>query len=124
MSVQNLQATHIPIVAYQPNKARPQELLPDWLRSSYINLANLPIRFQLHTVTETDVGMPDYAAFMYYGDEYWYWLIADFNGIINPITDYTVGSVIKIPDLNQCLLYMQTAPGAARESKIGEFVQI
>lgn len=43
----------------------------------------------------------DNIALYYYGNPTYYWMIADFNGILDPFMPLVVGTTIKIPTFQQ-----------------------
>lgn len=50
-----------------------------------------------YTVTDRDIGRIDLIAYKYYGDVSWWWVIATYNKIANPLTDLTIGTVLLLP---------------------------
>lgn len=124
MNEQYLQATHIPVIAYQAQGAAQSEVLPDWLSARYVDLHEKVLQFFFHTVTETDLGQPDQIAYKYYNDSNWWWMLCSYNGIVNPMTDMYLGQRIRIPALHQAQLSLQSPPDSNREDRRGQTVTI
>ena len=53
------------------------------------------------TVKEKYIGALDKLSYELYGTEEYWWVIADFNNIIDPFLDMQVGDVIKVPSKNK-----------------------
>ena len=124
MAEQYLQATHTPTVVYQSADDSQAELLPDWLNVAYGDLHERNIQYGFHTVTEEDLGQPDGIAYRYYEDSNWWWLIMSYNGIINPMTDLKLGQRLKIPNLQQSKLFLQSVITDAKNDQRDKFATI
>ena len=53
--------------------------------------------YSKYTVTSADTGRIDLIAYRYYEQVTWWWVIATYNKIANPLTDMEVGQVLRIP---------------------------
>jgi hypothetical protein len=69
-----------------------------WKRVDELMRIKDTIRFNRHTVIETEVGCLDMIALRYYRNERLGWIIAAFNEIIDPVADMRPGQQLKIPD--------------------------
>lgn len=59
---------------------------------------DIPVgQYDLYTVTDADIGRIDLLAWRFYRDVTWWWIIARYNGLCNPLTDLVSGAVLKIP---------------------------
>ena len=54
--------------------------------------------YVLHTVKRNDTF--DSISFTYYNSPLYYWVIMDFNDILDPFTELTPGSTLRIPTLS------------------------
>lgn len=54
--------------------------------------------FQVYQVTDADVGRLDLISYRFYGVPLYWWIIADANDIVNPVTDMYLGMFIKVPN--------------------------
>ena len=72
-----------------------------WRVPAITNLPELPLKegtYARYTVTETDIGRIDLIAWKHYRNVNWWWVIAYYNSITNPLTDLVIGQVLLIPD--------------------------
>lgn len=53
--------------------------------------------YDLYTVTIADIGRLDLIAWKYYNSVDWWWVIAYYNSIVNPLVDMVEGQVLRIP---------------------------
>jgi len=53
--------------------------------------------YQRYTVSAADIGRIDRIAHKYYQNVAWWYVIALFNHIANPLTDLVIGQVLLIP---------------------------
>lgn len=54
-----------------------------------------------YTVTQAEAHRPDLVAIKCYGKVEWWWIIAQYNGIINPLRELMVGVTLIIPNYNE-----------------------
>lgn len=59
--------------------------------------------YELYQITKRDIGRFDLIAFDFYGDTSLFWVILDFNNIVDPIFGIEIGQKIKIPSKDQVL---------------------
>lgn len=50
-----------------------------------------------HTIEANEVGCLDMLAWKYYDNEHLWWIIAWYNGVVNPVTEMSAGQILKIP---------------------------
>ena len=80
----------------------------DVLKAQYIGLSTSGIGYQNYVLTQSEEGCPDLIAWNVYQDEQYYWIILQFNRIINPLTELMTGMVLRIPDLSEALAYIRS----------------
>lgn len=91
---------YIPVAQYQPSKYSATRVdILDYLAASYTNMRQDVQSTVLHKVTENDATHPDLISFKYYEREDLWWIICMYNSIVNPLTELTVGKVLRIPNL-------------------------
>lgn len=56
-----------------------------------------------HEVSLTDQHALDYIAYKFYGDESYWWILAIVNDVIDPLTEPSIGDVIRIPNFSNVL---------------------
>lgn len=71
----------------------------DYLSAKYLN-----IRFSIppertFVVTNSSIANTFGLAYQLYGDKNYWWILALYNGIINPVTDLKPGDVLQLPSL-------------------------
>lgn len=125
-SAQYMQSGYVPTVIYKQRGSSQSLVLPDWLGAGYVDLADNITQYDLYTVQDSDIGLPDGIAYRAYGNSNWWWVICDFNGIVDPFNDMTIGQVIKIPSLLEVTLFLQkiATVGSKRTNNIGKYVSI
>jgi len=109
---------YIPVVDYQVSRGSPaREQVLDFLAATYTTLRESISSAALHKVRETEVGQPDQISYIYYGQEQLWWIITLYNGLVDPISELTVGRVLHIPDLSEVnRLLTKSSAAAARVS--------
>lgn len=55
------------------------------------------------TITQELLHRPDLLSSQYYGTPELWWVIYEFNGILDPLFDVQIGSILRIPELNRVL---------------------
>jgi hypothetical protein len=65
--------------------------------AKYVGLIHRDLPYTEMVVTQDIENRPDLVALKAYGDPSWWWIIATFNGIINPILELKVGRLLYIP---------------------------
>lgn len=65
------------------------------------------IPYQYYEVESEDVGRLDLVSYKVYGYEYYFWVIAAFNNIMDPFNGFSVGQTLKIPNLHSYLTLWQ-----------------
>lgn len=66
---------------------------------------NIPYTY--YAVEGEDVGRLDLISYKVYGYEYYFWVIAAFNNVLDPFSGISVGQTIKIPELHAYLTAWQ-----------------
>ena len=80
----------------------------DWLSSGYTQLWKQNFSYTSHMISQDEEFAPDLISINSYGEEDYWWVIMQFNSIQFPLTQLAAGTVIKIPNLNQVLAYLNT----------------
>lgn len=62
----------------------------------------------LYTVEKKYEGRPDLLGYVFYGDPGLWWIIAQFNGILDPIGELVEGKVLVIPLLERVKRELRT----------------
>lgn len=119
-----IRSNFIPVVMWQPNAKVPAIALPDWLSAAYVNLYDNVAQYSQYQVTEMEVGQPDLIAYNVYGQEQYDWIIMDFNGLVDPYNDMYVGQILRIPDLQQTLAYLNQQTGPNVSSNLNTVVTL
>ena len=65
----------------------------------------------VHQVQQQELGRLDLVANKYYADPLLWWVIADKNAILDPLTDMTTGQELRIPPLSSVRAAIETAAG-------------
>lgn len=58
-------------------------------------------------ITQEYVKRPDLISTKVYGTPDLWWVIYEFNGIMNPLFDLKIGQILRIPNLNRVLDVIQ-----------------
>lgn len=72
-----------------------------WVKPQLTARPEIPLDDQnvsIYTVKRQDLGRLDLLAYSYYGNVSLWWIIAAYNGIVNPLIDMTVGQSLRIPN--------------------------
>ncbi len=69
----------------------------DYLYNS-LSKFKLSYPVQYYRVSEEDIMRPDLISYKAYGTVQYWWVIMLVNGIQSPLTDLTVGTLLKIPN--------------------------
>ncbi len=77
------------------------------------NRINIPDQPEdiVHQVQQQELGRLDLVANKYYADPLLWWVIADKNGILDPLTDMTTGQELRSPSLSAVRTAIETAAG-------------
>lgn len=74
-----------------------------------------------YTVVQSTAHRPDLVAMACYGKVDWWWVIAQFNGIINPLKELVVGRRLDIPNYAEVdRLFKQ----GKTTSRVGQVVEV
>jgi len=76
---------------------------PDYLNAPYLNLNENVTTYSTHVISQAFEGRPDLIAHKVYGSVALWWVICQFNGVVNPFTDLYVGKLVKVPDYSQLM---------------------
>lgn len=66
--------------------------------SAYKNLGKQIFTTTTYTVTHEQEHRPDLVALTVYGDPSLWWVLAQYNGLINSLAETLMGLVLKVPD--------------------------
>ena len=85
----------------------------DFLQAEYLNLRlSLPAVRQMVVVEGFEANLFSISHDVY-GDIGLWWLLAQFNNIIDPITDVTVGMVLYLPDVSDIENFLQNTSSSS-----------
>jgi hypothetical protein len=62
-------------------------------------------------------GRLDLIASVFYNEPRWWWVIAQYNNILDPISEITPGRIIYIPTVDRMTLMISTAQGGVPSTK-------
>ncbi len=71
----------------------------DYLSAKYKNIKDLLPAKQSYTLSDFDESNLPGLAYKFYGDTGYWWIIGLYNGIIDPISGLTPGTVLQLPSL-------------------------
>lgn len=94
-----------PLVSIEDSRGQDYYVI-DVLSARYEGMVDSGIGYDTFQVTDTEAFQPDAVAHKYYGDSKLWWLICSYNGIIDPYTQFVSGLKVKVPKLDEALLYM------------------
>lgn len=102
--------TYLPLVLI--TEAGVPEISGDWLSAAYVDLADQQFSYTTTVLNDTDVAAPDALAYRYYKDSSLWWVIAAFNGVVDPYEEWAVGVTMRVPALDEVLAYLQRVSAA------------
>jgi hypothetical protein len=70
-----------------------------FLDLSYINMVRKLRYDRVHTVNQSEEGNLQLISFTYYNTIELWWILAMYNGVVNPITEVITGLRLKVPTL-------------------------
>ena len=112
----------IPTVVTSISGVQQTEL--DFLRAAYINIDYRNISSTKYTVTSVTAYQLDLISYDCYGDESYWWIIAQFNRIFDPVNDVIPGMELNIPSPSQVMQILQQRVNDKNQTKTGSFVTI
>ncbi len=62
-------------------------------------------------------GRLDLISAVFYDEPRWWWLIAQYNNMLDPISETTAGRIIYIPSKDRLQLMLMTVTGGSRSTK-------
>lgn len=86
----------------------------EWWERSTFRRSDTDIQY---TVENFYVGRLDLISAVFYGEPRWWWLIAQYNNILDPFSEITAGSVLMIPSKDRLPLLIATRQGGYKTSK-------
>lgn len=117
MAIQtNERRTYCPVISIV-NSQGVAELSLDTLSAAYEGLNDQNITYDTFQLTDSEVSQPDAVAYKFYGDSQLWWIICLFNGIVDPYTELQAGVKLKVPRLDEVLLYLTRDDSAASTSQ-------
>ena len=82
----------------------------DLLSTRYNDLKYAIPAVSIFNVTDSfEANLPG-LAFHLWGEAGYWWVLAMYNGIVDPIDDVTTGIQLRIPDIERVKIYLQTIP--------------
>lgn len=97
----------------------------DYTQSAYLRLHLRSVRSEGFTVTQAMAHRPDLVAVEAYGEPENWWVIAFYNGIVNPQRELEAGRYLDIPDKGDVENILQNVVASIRPaSRIGNKVQV
>jgi hypothetical protein len=66
----------------------------------------------LYVMEEKYVGRPDLLSYAFYGDVGLWWIICQYNGILDPLSELVAGKELLIPTQSKVDLYYKVDPSA------------
>jgi len=100
-----------------------ESVYPDLLAAKYINLRDSIKTYSIAIITSVEENRSDIISKKYYGTEELWWIICQFNGVVNPLEDLYVGLEIKIPKYQELIIYLQNSVNKTN-SRIGTITVI
>lgn len=67
------------------------------------------IEFSLYKINTDEVGRLDLVSYKVYGSEQYFWVIAHFNNLLDPVIGFSIGDKLRIPNLSQYLQKWKSA---------------
>lgn len=107
----------------QAQKVTASEWRLDHHTAKYAGLVHKRFPAKDFPITQDIAHRPDLIALRACGDPAAWWIIAQFNGIILPLKETTVGRVLRIPDIAAVRRYLQDST-AQQGSRVGSFVEV
>ena len=112
----------IPTVVTTSNGIQQTEL--DVLNAAYISIDYSNISYNQYIVTAVTAYQLDLISYNFYGDESYWWLIAQFNRIFDPVNEIVPGKILLIPSPTQAMQLLQQKVNNQRRSLTGTFAQV
>lgn len=104
---------YCPLVAIV-NERGQTEVSLDTLSATYELLTDQQIAYDTFQITDSEAQQLDAVAYRYYGDSQLWWLIAAFNFIIDPYTEVVPGLKVRVPRLDEVMIYLTRDDSANR----------
>lgn len=95
--------------SYVGTASKELDLVLDYMAASYLNLSDSITKYSTHVISQAFEGRPDLISYKLYGTVDLWWVICQFNGVVNPLTDLEVGKLLKAPDYSQVMHFLQTS---------------
>lgn len=92
----------------------------DYLAAGYLDLQRNITNYQVFIIPAGYEGRPERISRKFYETIGFWWVICQFNGVVNPLEDLYAGREIYIPDLGEVLKFLgakkpvQTGTGVIR----------
>jgi hypothetical protein len=77
---------------------------------------------QIFTVSNSYVNRIDLIADTFYGEPRFWWIIAQYNNILDPWAEITIGRQLRLPTLNRLQLLFNKKTGGIKSSRTPESV--
>lgn len=71
----------------------------DYLSPKYLNMQYQVAASKNYNVDQSDQANAPGIAFNFYGSTDYWWVVCMYNGILDPITEFTPGRVLQLPTL-------------------------
>lgn len=86
----------------------------EWWERTNFKKSDSDIRY---VVEDFYVGRLDLISAVFYGEPRWWWLIAQYNNILDPFSEVTPGAVLLIPSKERLPLLIATKQGGYKSTK-------
>jgi nucleoid-associated protein YgaU len=77
----------------------------------------VPSSVSVEVDSATEANLPGLAD-KYLGDQALWWIILEYNGLVDPIEDITPGTVLRIPERRSVIQYLDARPATELSSVI------
>lgn len=95
--------------SYVATKDKELKIVLDYMNAPYLNLSENITKYSTHVISQSFEGRPDLISYKLYSTVDLWWVVCQFNGVINPFTDLRVGMLIKVPDYSQVMHLLHEA---------------
>lgn len=78
----------------------------NYLSAKYLNMRFIVPPSQTYTISIFDRSNVPGIAFNVYGSRDYWWVVCQYAGVLNPITEFTPGRVLQLPSLSDINLFL------------------
>lgn len=119
MTTSYARSSYIPVTEITKKNLKYQYL--DMFTAKYLDIKTEVTQYTEYTVPSKHEGAADAISKAFYGTEDLWWIICLYNNIIFPLIDLYVGSVVRIPNLDQINFFLSKVNSSSRQ---GTFVTL